>query len=183
MSLEKKPHVIFYIGKKPVKQDTVAGTGLIWNGFGDSHLVGHTQAIQLLQHPDVWCGEKRFNELQGDASPQVIAETSGLSELANKQLGAETAPAAPAAPAAATPSSPDGDNTQDGKEPSPPATDPRQTLIINALLSLDTSNEEHFSVQTGQPKINAVRDAANDQTLEVKEINLAWKTLKANAGK
>ena len=46
---------IRYIGLKPVKQDNVANTGLIWNGAGDVHEVTNTvAACKLLSFSTVW---------------------------------------------------------------------------------------------------------------------------------
>lgn len=45
---------IRYIGKKPRKVDTVAGTGVIWNGPGDVQPVPDHAVKVLLLHTDSW---------------------------------------------------------------------------------------------------------------------------------
>ena len=45
---------IKYVGKKPTKQDNVAGTGKVWVGAGDVHEIPDEDAALLLKHPDVW---------------------------------------------------------------------------------------------------------------------------------
>lgn len=45
---------IKYVGSKPRKQDTVAGTGIWWLGYGDVQEVPQTAVARLLMHPDVW---------------------------------------------------------------------------------------------------------------------------------
>lgn len=45
---------IRYIGKKQQKVDTVAGTGVIWNGNGDVQPVPDKAAGKLLEHTDSW---------------------------------------------------------------------------------------------------------------------------------
>ena len=45
---------IAYIGHKPVKSDNVAGTGLVWQGYGDVRYVTVEAARKLLAFPGVW---------------------------------------------------------------------------------------------------------------------------------
>lgn len=46
---------IEYIGKKDVKPDNVANTGLVWNGPGDRQEVSDPVAVaKLLEYPDIW---------------------------------------------------------------------------------------------------------------------------------
>jgi hypothetical protein len=46
---------IRYIGIKPVKQDNVAATGIVWMGNGDVHEVADpVAASKLLSFPTVW---------------------------------------------------------------------------------------------------------------------------------
>jgi hypothetical protein len=42
-----------YVGKKPSKQDNVAGTGLIWSP-GEIHVVPASLVPKFQAHPDVW---------------------------------------------------------------------------------------------------------------------------------
>lgn len=45
---------IKYVGKKPTRKDTVAGTGIVWLGAGDVQDVPDDKASILLAHPDIW---------------------------------------------------------------------------------------------------------------------------------
>lgn len=45
---------IRYVGAKPHKTDTTAGTGLEWIDAEQVHYVAQAVATQLLKHPDVW---------------------------------------------------------------------------------------------------------------------------------
>lgn len=46
--------LIEYVGKKPSRADTLAGTGIVWNGPGDVQEVPDEAVPRLLMHPDVW---------------------------------------------------------------------------------------------------------------------------------
>lgn len=163
MSLQKKAQIIVYIGRKPIKHDTVAGTGLIWAGYGDSHEVPHTQAVMLMQHPDVWVTDGKFKSLLSASEPAITAPTG----LTNASVAAII----------------DGDDSGkiDGQQEQPAiqAEGSRELIIKNAIIGLDRENPEHFSEQTGNPIIKAVRDAAGDNTISLKEVNAAWSALKA----
>jgi hypothetical protein len=43
-----------YIGKKPLKHDTVLGRKVIWNGHGDVKWVPEKDAAQYIQYADIW---------------------------------------------------------------------------------------------------------------------------------
>lgn len=43
-----------YIGKKPKKEDNVAGTGVVWHGAGDVQMVDRAAAAKLIYYTDVW---------------------------------------------------------------------------------------------------------------------------------
>lgn len=45
---------IEYVGTKPSRTDTVAGTGIVWNGQGDVKDVPDAVAGKLLYHTDIW---------------------------------------------------------------------------------------------------------------------------------
>jgi len=179
MPLDKKTQIVVYVGKKPLKRDTIANTGLVWAGYGDAHEVPHTEAVQLLQHPDVWVTDAKFKSMQ---APGVGAPTPA-------------APSDPAPPAGDTGLSDAGEGEGEGSnegnqdqapaDPVPPqqpvvATD-RAAAVANAIMSLNRDDPAHFSVQNGNPLIKAVRDAANDQTIGLKEINAAWAAIKAGS--
>ena len=65
---------IQYIGKKPQRIDTVAGTGIVWTGNGDVQLVPSDAAKRMLQHPDVWALAEDQEQVQlAESGPQVAA--------------------------------------------------------------------------------------------------------------
>jgi hypothetical protein len=43
-----------YVGRKPIKADSVARTGIVWNGHGDIQSVPDDKAGLFLEHPDIW---------------------------------------------------------------------------------------------------------------------------------
>lgn len=45
---------IRYIGNKPIKEDNIAGTGLIWVGRGDVKSVPDALWPKFAAHPNVW---------------------------------------------------------------------------------------------------------------------------------
>jgi pyruvate/2-oxoglutarate dehydrogenase complex dihydrolipoamide acyltransferase (E2) component len=66
--------VIRYIGLKPVKQDNVAATGIVWMGAGDAHEVADPiAASKLLSYPLVW-------EEVAEAEASKAASDEGNSE-------------------------------------------------------------------------------------------------------
>jgi len=73
---------IKYMGKKPLRGDTVAGTGIVWCGYGDVQDVPDHAAPKLLQHADVWemVDEYSQNAQSGDASS---ADAQALKPLAS----------------------------------------------------------------------------------------------------
>lgn len=197
MSLDlNKPKQVFYIGKKPIKHDTVAGTGLIWSGYGDSHMVPHSPAILLLQHTEVWCGEERFKLLNpelvnqdpsglglANVPPAALAEK--MADMSPEQID-RIFPKADPVPSSVASVQEVTQAEQGEPAPVPPIQEVvqpenkdelRQAQIMSAILSLDLDSPEHFSSQTGNPIIAAVRAAANDESIEVKEVNAAWKKL------
>jgi len=175
---------VVYVGKKKVKRDTVAGTGLVWCGFGDTHRVPHSSAVRLFRHPDVWVSEKVFAEAYKDESdaPDIapVITSEGVALVPAQGLS-DVAPA----PAPASEEDPDGELSDEGEagEISEQGTSSvnRELAIKNALLSLDQSNAEHFSEQTGAPLVKAVREAAGDATISVKDMNAAWAAIQAGS--
>lgn len=146
-----KTQMIAYIGKKPVKRDTVAGTGIIWGGFGDVQEVPHKAAVKLLQHPDVWCVESKL----GSQEPK----SPGLGSV-DKSDGEDQ----------------DQEQDQGSQDSEPEGSTERDNVIANAILSLSHGDPEHFG-STGNPVIAAVREAAGDETITVKEVNAVWREL------
>jgi hypothetical protein len=60
-----------YIGNKPTKRDTVAGTITVWHGKGDVQLVERAAAQRLFRYRDVWIPESA-------AVPQTDTGLSGV---------------------------------------------------------------------------------------------------------
>ena len=74
---------IKYIGKKPTKQDNVAGTGKTWNGAGDVQEVSDLAAERLLKHPDVFAlddGAATKAEEKPKADLEPADEFAGLTK-------------------------------------------------------------------------------------------------------
>lgn len=74
---------IEYVGKKARRTDTVAGTGIVWNGAGDVQEVPDEAAQKLLKHADVWAAvgesdaglaDTKTNQATGDALDDMDAE-------------------------------------------------------------------------------------------------------------
>lgn len=78
---------ILYVGKKPSKNDTVAGTGLVW-APGQVHEVTDEAAVRLLKHPDVWAVADNWRNADGlalvNGEDQKTARQM-LDELAARQ--------------------------------------------------------------------------------------------------
>lgn len=86
--LENKTQLITYVGKKSVKHDTVAGTGIIWCGYGDTHEVMHVAAVKLLRHPDVWMTKAKFDLLSDESETDDLSneEESAIADAEAKKL-------------------------------------------------------------------------------------------------
>lgn len=67
-----KLYTIAYVGKKPERTDTVAGTGLVWTP-DTQHDVSEAVAAKLLEHPDIWA-------CVGEKDADVPAETPAIKE-------------------------------------------------------------------------------------------------------
>lgn len=77
---------IRYIGLKPVKEDNVAGTGLIWRGHGDVHEVADPVAAgKLLSYSQVW-DEVAAEDEVGKSALEAVVELDALRDKA-KSLG------------------------------------------------------------------------------------------------
>ena len=74
---------IEYVGIKPSRADTVAGTGLVWTP-GQVHEVGDAKAKRLLAHPDIW-REVRPVAVSDNYEPGV----SGVAVYADGAMEAE----------------------------------------------------------------------------------------------
>lgn len=76
---------IEYVGTKPSRTDTVAGTGIVWNGQGDVKDVPDAVAGKLLYHTDIW--------RRADAKPANPAV--GLQNAAGGKKDGESNPTLP----------------------------------------------------------------------------------------
>lgn len=189
---------LVYVGKKQFKEDNVANSGTVWFGYGDSKQVAKRLYPLFARHPDVWMLKEHFKT---EASPQVVTQiNSGAPSVVIGMVGnapvallnASTEPLGndddPFAPVGDQPDegndsefdSSGGDNSNgsdDEKKSDDTNSSDRQALIVNAIMSLEQGNPSHFSAQTGAPIIAAVRTAAGDAEISVKEMNAAWKSL------
>lgn len=141
---------IRYVGHKPLKKDTVAGTLAIWPGHGSVAEVPDSVAVQLLQYPTVW---------QRDDQPAMPRPT----------------PKDPPPPKDPQPPNPDQELREEDKfgfEKPPTATGPVTVdEIVQALPSLD--KDADFT-EVGRPKVASVRALFEGRELGVKELNQAW---------
>lgn len=69
--------LIGYIGHKPSKQDNVAGTGLVWDGYGSVHEVSDVAACKrLLSYPGVWATAGSAEMVKhGDSGSLLVTQT------------------------------------------------------------------------------------------------------------
>jgi predicted CopG family antitoxin len=157
---------VFYIGRKPIKEDNVTHSGHVWVGYGDVvEMPRQKAAILLINHPDVWVGEKEFNERQENESvnqahaAKVNSEQTKEPEKVVDEDDADLSNA---------------DKTDDDKEKSE-----APLTIYEALIKMKAGAEltsdlkaKYFSAKTGNPKIDAVRELTNSEatTEEVKEV-------------
>lgn len=97
---------IEYIGSKPKRPDTIAGTTTVWHGHGDVQPVPVAAAVLLLKHPDVW-------RLAAPKAPKTLA--SAPAPVAPTPTAPVVPPAAaPVDPAAATTPSDTGKTPEQG---------------------------------------------------------------------
>ena len=136
---------IFYIGNKPVKKDTVAGSRLSWTGFGSARVVEQKIAQRLVAFPTVWVDEQTFQARY--ANVETAAEdNAALVELPVVDVAADDADV----------------QAQDSEQ------------IQAAIRRLERGNPEHFGA-SGAPKIDAVRAQLPENfALGAKELNSAF---------
>lgn len=171
--LENKTQFIAYIGKKPVKRDTVAGTATLWNGYGDVQEVMHTTAVRLLQHPDVWVTDTVFKK-------QLEKEFGG----AKAEVGAGLASATSVDQSGESHTEEDQSEEDQGLSDTDDSADQNtgedstKSAIKAAIVSMERGNPEHFSESTGVPLLDKVREIVGDKSIKVKDLNAAWSELK-----
>lgn len=66
---------ITYVGAKPAREDSVAGTGLVWRQ-GETLPVPVAAAALLLRHPDVWA--RADDDVTDDGEPEQAQEAPAL---------------------------------------------------------------------------------------------------------
>jgi hypothetical protein len=90
--------LIKYVGSKPSRKDTVAGTELVWL-HGETHSVSAEVGSKLLKHPDIWAAvdgedggieaeaiEKKDDEYTELPKPLVHLENMSKEDLAHFAL-------------------------------------------------------------------------------------------------
>lgn len=69
---------VMYLGHKPSKLDTVAGTGIVWDGHGDVKPVPDAAASVLLRFRDVWAAAGTSDIPELPAQYGVVPESNPL---------------------------------------------------------------------------------------------------------
>lgn len=159
-----KPVAIAYIGNKETKRDTISGTGVVWDGFGDVQSVDPRAAGRLLRFKKVFVKAEQLAEIKAKLKAQ--AKEDAEAKFAHAQ--AELARAQAAIDASAQ-----MDDDDEGSEDS-------EILgkLVSAILSLDSNNPDHYT-DGGKPKIDAVRATFGEDLPEFgsKELNAAYAQL------
>ena len=152
-----------YIGNKPVKQDTVAGTNAVWLGAGSVVEVDQRAANQLCQHTDVW---RMVNGNQPQASGPAVQQE--VKEPEPETLLTHSIPAEAIKKKKVV-----DDTTNTGMIV------PQQEgmSIVDAIMSMDRSDEAHFT-PSGKPKIAAVREITGIPELTPQQVSEAWHQIK-----
>ena len=142
---------VAYIGAKPTKTDTVANTGVVWEGFGDVQTVDARAASLLLKFKTVWVKPEQVNVLADSLQDQVDAEEE------KERLAEEAAKLAAEEEAAKLNAEIDAGNSANAgqDEQTDTAAKLKVEQIQAAILGLDQSNTDHFTTK-GAPKVNAV---------------------------
>lgn len=151
---------VVYIGNKLFKKDTVAGSNAVWRGGrGSSRLVDPDVAERLCDFPTVWVDEETYNKHYAPKEGAATAEENpGLSSLAVVD---------PAKVSGGT-----------GDAPiAPEQSTNRKVLIQEAIRKLDFNAKDHFTAG-GAPKIAAVRDGMEDESVTPQEMNEAFNEIK-----
>lgn len=143
---------IKYIGFKPAKRDTVAGTGTIWDGHGDVRAVPDEAARVLVRHPDVWAAV-------GASDIPEAPKAYGLVETPHPEAGIHDAlvlerkAAEQIAPLADVAN--EADETEAGKAEQPEQ--PDQSEIIERIAGVMRGLSGDDIGERGKPLMSAVR--------------------------
>lgn len=142
---------VVYIGKKKECADKVAGTGVVWAGYGDVQRIHPTAAGMLLKYKDVFVREEDFKGKDKELKAKKAAAEKAAAEKAKDQEEAEKAA------------------RQESANVSPERVD----AIIMAINSLDSTNKEHY-FGNGKPKLKAINLAMPEDSDEVTNEELAF---------
>lgn len=169
--------IIQYIGHKEAKPDNVAGTGLVWEGNGDCHLVSDKVAAKLLKHPDVWAEVEEPKTaapgLQSAAKVQPVAPSEPVKQEPPAHVPQVDPKPGPEAKSDAGADKPDGGEGKgesqgegEGKDIKPPAPsyDELSTETLKALakkrnLAIGNSGRERVITLLKAQDAEAVQGA------------------------
>lgn len=144
-----------YTGTKPVKTDTVTGSGAVWVGHGAVCDVPADVAAKLCLYPDVWvpADKKILRPTVPLRPPEEDEEPEGEPTLAGEDDEAR-------------------DNDEHGFEvPPAPGVDVTVEEVLEMLPLLD--REVDFT-DTGKPAVAKVRERFPDRELSVATLRAAW---------
>ena len=148
-----------YIGTKPVKRDTVAGSLATWFGQNSVADVSEEVAAKLLQYPTVW----RPADMPVIERPTLEpAPTQNPSDELNIGAGKQEGNDPPAGDDDTKPPAPTGDVT------------PEEITEILPLLDKDTDFTE-----AGRPMVNKVREHFEGREVTLQALKAAWENFKA----
>lgn len=151
--------LIFYVGKKEVKNDPLHKSGIRWHGFGDSHEIADNIAPEYLSHPDVWADEDGFNRLVQDVDVKNV-DLSSVEPIDVK-------------------SQPESELTSEPEKPATTVDNARIEAVQGAIMSLDINNPDVLTARK-TPKVDLVREAASDDSITADEVKQAWAALSGN---
>lgn len=175
---------IQYVGRKPRKKDTVAGTGIIWHGRGDVQLVPRAVAQRLCDYPDIWrrtlpmargsgtAGLMGVEPSGGEPYPQGpslpgVVEGDGDGDQTTEVDGGGVVEGDVASGAEAAPGAPGGEG--DGGEGENSVPTPLHARLVDVIRSLPP---EGFT-EAGRPRKSTVV-AILGEDVSVADIAAAW---------
>jgi hypothetical protein len=167
---------VHYIGPKPEKRDNVNPTpsarGRIWRGFGDALPVPTTEALALLNYPDVWCSEAAFSahqeragELQARAEQEAARVKAREDAIAEEQRKAAIA-AHEAELRGKTDAQDDGSDEID-----------RDTLLRATIMGMNPESEADYTkTKPRKPRVDRITEIAGT-AFSADEITRAFQEL------
>jgi hypothetical protein len=164
-----KTIVLVYVGRKKVKTDTVCRSGIVWFGYGDAQEVPYSIASKLRKHPDVWVTAEEFKKFP-EALPEKESKPAGEGFVIRPKETLDSP-------------GDDGDldddsdkDLDDGDSGGEASTGDLETIIKNAILSLDPDNGDHFGAKG--PKVAAIQAATGDKSITAKQVKPVWESMK-----